>query len=449
MCPTGVGEIPIPVVVKGKEMIRFNKIIDALRDVVGWEEPYDNPGDWTKGGDSGILFNDAHPLMTHDNIKAVMPDNFIMRYKEYVGGKSYRAGDVVRVGKVVYKAETDTDSSPTSGGDEWVLYDGIYTDYLGRLVDKGITQVIQRFTSDKKIAGESKSLLERRTFFDGAGRLAATTANRHKIVGMEIVPVRAMGVTTKIERIGFQGTGGTGIIKVYIFHTSKVDPVYTLELDYTNDKGGFQWFNLTDIYLPYIGEDTDSGGAWLVCYSQDELPRGLEAINVSKDWSREPCGTCNIGSLQTWREITKYLQISPFMYDAPLTFSEFPECLDVEYLTYTNTSNYGLNIEISVGCDLTDFICSQRMLFTDVIQKQVAYNALRTMAMNPDVRVNRNQSNVSRMDILYELDGNTQGRASGLGEELDKAYKALEVDTRGIDRVCLSCNNGGVRYRTV
>ena len=118
-------------------------------------------------------------------------------------------------------------------------------------------------------------------------------------------------------------------------------------------------------------------------------------------------------------------------------------------LNYTNTSNYGINVEISVGCDLTDFIISQRSMFANCLQMQVAYNLLRTMAMNPDVRVNRNQSNVSRMDILYELDGNTQGRKSGLGWELEKAYRALSLDTAGIDGICLPCNNHGVRYRTV
>ena len=187
----------------------------------------------------------------------------------------------------------------------------------------------------------------------------------------------------------------------------------------------------------------------MLLYNQDELPEGLEAINVSKDWSRDPCGTCNIGSLETWREITKYIQISPFCTPAPSTFAEYPEILDIAVLNYTNTSNYGINVEISVGCDLTDFIISQRSMFANCLQMQVAYNLLRTMAMNPDVRVNRNQSNVSRMDILYELDGNTQGRKSGLGWELEKAYRALSLDTAGIDRICLPCNNHGVRYRTV
>jgi hypothetical protein len=266
---------------------------------------------------------------------------------------------------------------------------------------------------------------------------------------MEIVPVRSMGVTTKIERIGFQGTGGTGSITIYIFHSSQKDPIYTLSLNYDNANATFKWFKVEDIYLPYIGDETSSGGSWYIMYNQADLPQGLQGINVSKDWSREPCGTCNQGNLQAWRELTKYILISPFQTPAPLTFAQYPELPDIADLHYTNTTNYGLNLEISVGCDLTEFIVAERNSFAEVLQKQVAYNTLRTMAMNPEVRVNRNQSNVSRMDILYELDGNTQGRQGGLGYELEKAYKALEISTDGIDRICLSCNNHGVKYRTI
>ena len=71
----------------------------------------------------------------------------------------------------------------------------------------------------------------------------------------------------------------------------------------------------------------------------------MEAVNVSKDWSREPCGTCNIGSVETWRQITKYMQISPFMYNAPTTFEEYPELWDIPGNIYTNTLNYGINCE--------------------------------------------------------------------------------------------------------
>ena len=170
---------------------------------------------------------------------------------------------------------------------------------------------------------------------------------------------------------------------------------------------------------------------------------------MTKDWSREPCGTCTgYVDLERWREITKYLQVSPFMMNAPETFDEYPELWDIALTMYTNTQNYGLNCEITVGCDLTDFIIKERQIFQTVIQRQVAAIMLRTLAMNPDVKVNRNQVNASRMEILYELDGNVEGRPCGLGYDLKKAYEALRLDTQGIDRICLTCNNHGVKYRT-
>lgn len=330
----------------------------------------------------------------------------------------------------------------------WEPYNYL-SDYLRRLTKNSILTAVNTFLQNKELARETKSLVERRTFFDGAARLKATVDNRHRIVGMEIVPVRAMGVTAKIERIGLQMTGGTGDITVYLFHSSQVEPVKTAVLHYTNTAGCFQWFTLTDFYLPYIGKDTDAGGAWFLCYCQDNLPEGMEALSVAKDWSAEPCQTCLGGSIEGWKQLTKYLQVSPFAVKAPEGWAEQPEMFDIGRLAYTNTCNYGINAEITIGCDLTDFIIEQRAMFASVIQKQVAVNALRTLAMNPDVRVNRHQVNVTRDQILYEVDGNPQGRTSGLAAELATAYRALALDTQRLDRVCLCENNHGVKYRTV
>ena len=434
-------------------MYNLNAIKEAFRTLVGWERPYEYQasGDWweMEESESGLIYNDAHPLLTTQNIKSAMPEDFILRYPEWDSNATYYKDMKVRKGKIVYRCIDDNETRDPAQGFGWIQYP-MYWDYLLTQVDKGTTQLMQRFFADKAIANESRSLLERRTFFDGAGRIQATLANRHNLVGFEIVPVRSMGVTTKIERIGFQGVGATGTITFYVYHSSQIEPLYVLPFNYQVTNGGFQWLVPSEpVYLPYISDSNNSGGSWYLLYNQDDLPQGLEAINVSKDWSREPCGTCNIGSVQAWRELTKYLQISPFCTSAPSTFAEFPELPDVETLKYTNTSNYGMNVEVSVGCDLTEFILEQKQIFANALQLQVAYNLLRTMAMNPDVRVNRNQSNVDRMDILYELDGNTQGRKTGMGVALDNAYKAIELETRGIDRICLTCNNHGVKYRTV
>lgn len=440
-------------------MIRIKEIINELKNVVGWEQSY-NPktfiDEHLTQTESGLYFQGAHPLLTLDNMESIMPDDWGIQYPVWDALTQWKQNKVVQYGndtngnKLFWKAKADNvGEEPTEDSLFWSKYN-ILSDFLERMTRNGIATAIQTFTQIKQLDKETRNLLERRTFFDGAGRIRATLQNNHKLVGFEIVPVRAMGVTAKIEKIGLQMTGGTGVVRMYLFHSSQIDPIKTFDLNFTVTNGGFQWFPLTDCYLPYISDKNNAGGSWFLCYNQDELPAGMEAINVSKDWSREPCGTCNIGSVETWREMTKYLQVSPFKVDAPETFEQYPELWDVAYTMYTNTHNYGLNCEITVGCDLTDFIISQRQMFQTVIQRQVAAIGLRTLAMNPNVRVNRNQSNASRTDILYELDGNTSGvRPGGLGYDLKKAYEALRLDTQGLDRICLSCNNHGVRYRTV
>ena len=446
-------------------MYRLKEIINGLKNVVGWEQSY-NPETFiderlTKT-ESGLYFQGAHPLLTLDNMRSIMPDDWGLQYPKWNMILPYKAGQKVSHNGIVWIAKIDnTGEEPTAsdfnndysredyGNPYWKPYN-MLTDFLERMTRNGIAAAIQTFTQIKQLDKETRNLLERKTFFDGAGRIRATLQNNHKLVGFEIVPVRAMGVTAKIEKIGLQMTGGTGVVRMYLFHSSQIDPIKTLDLNFTVTNGGFQWFPLTDCYLPYISDENNAGGSWFLCYNQDELPAGMEAINVSKDWSREPCGTCNIGSVEVWRELTKYLQVTPFMYHAPETFAEYPELWDIAQTLYTRTQNYGLNCEITIGCDLTDFVISQRAIFQTVIQRQVAAIALRTLAMNPNVRVSRNQSNASRTDILYELDGNTSGvRPGGLGYDLKKAYEALRIDTQGLDRICLSCNNRGVKYRTV
>lgn len=433
-------------------MIRLKEIEAALANVVGWEQSY-NPAteidDDLTTSESGLTFQGAHPLVTLDNMAAVMPDDWGFQYPAWDADKLYAEGVKVSHSNSHWQAVTENiGSEPEEGSADWKPYN-ILSDYLRRLTKNAIHTTVNTFLQNKELARETKSLVERRTFFDGAARLKATVDNRHRIVGMEIVPVRAMGVTAKIERIGLQMTGGTGDITVYLFHSSQVEPVKTAVLHYTNTAGCFQWFTLTDFYLPYIGSDTDAGGAWFLCYCQDNLPEGMEALSVAKDWSAEPCQTCLGGSIEGWKQLTKYLQVSPFAVKAPEGWAEQPEMFDIGRLAYTNTCNYGINAEITIGCDLTDFIIEQRAMFASVIQKQVAVSALRTLAMNPDVRVNRHQVNATRDQILYEVDGNPQGRTSGLAAELATAYRALALDTQRLDRVCLCENNHGVKYRTV
>lgn len=430
-------------------MIRINEIQDALLHLVGWEQSYDPQKQIAAGlteTESGLTFQQAHPMVTLENIRAIMPENFMYQYPAYAAITEYHKGDIVSHQNKVWESLTNHNqgNTPAEGSEYWSIYD-FTSVWIERLTRSAIAKTVQQFLQQKSLLRESKTLLERRSLFDGAGRLNNTIQNGQRLVGMEIVPAYSMGVTTKLERIGLQMTGATGKVTLYIFHSSQRDPYKTIEFDVQKGNGTLEWKTLTDVYLPYMGDT----GAWYVVYNQADLPEGMEAVNVTKDWSREPCGTCNRGSLEAWRALTKYVMVSPFKVNALETFAEFPELWDIEDNTYTNTHNYGMNMELSIGCDLTDFIIRDRHIFATCLQRQLAVDVIRTMAVNPEVRVNRNQANAGRENLLYEIDGNPQGRASGLGKDLKDAYDALDLDTRGIDRICLTCKPTFVKYTHV
>ncbi len=453
-------------------MIRIEAILLALEHLVGWEQgilPEEQINDSLTETESGLYYQAAHPMLTLKNLLSVIPEMGPQNYPAWNKYKFYHKGDIVEHNGMLFKARfnniaqeprtadfnddfnndySHSNGSPVGSAGYWEQYD-VLSDWLRRLQRQAITSMVQRFLVEKSLLKESKQILERRTFFDGAGRLANTVQNGQRLVGFEITPAYSMGVTAKIERIGLQMTGATGKVRVYLFHSSQVEPVEIRDLEFTKTNGGFQWFDIKDMFLPYISEANDSGGAWYLCYDQAALPEGMEAVNVAKDWSREPCGTCNVGSIEAWRQLTKFMMISPFKVRSSETFEEYPELWDIADNVYTNTQNYGLNVEVSVYCDLTDFIIRERQIFASVLQKEMAARVLRMLAFNPSVRVNRNQSNASQFDLLYEVDGNPQGRESGLGKELKDAYAALDMDTRGIDRLCLTCRPVGVRYSHV
>ena len=429
-------------------MIRINEIQDALLHLVGWEQSFDPQQQISNAlteTESGLTYQQAHPMVTLENICAIMPENYMYQYPAWDKDEEYNKGAIVSKDSKVWESTTNhnENNAPADDSEYWKQYD-FASIWLERLTRSAIAKTVQTFLQGKSLLRESKNLLERRSLFDGAGNMNNTVQNGQRLVGMEIVPAYSMGVTTKIERIGLQMVGATGTVTLYVFHSSMKDPYQTIEFNVQKGNGTMEWKQV-ELYLPYKGDT----GAWYIVYNQADLPSGMEAVNVTKDWSREPCGTCNRGSLEAWRALTKYMMVSPFKVNALETFAEYPELWDIEDNTYTNTHNYGINMELSVGCDLTDFIIRERAIFANVLQKQMAADILRTLAMNPDVRVNRNQANASRENLLYEVDGNPQGRATGLGKELKEAYDALDLDTRGIDRICLTCKPTFVKYTHV
>lgn len=427
-------------------MYRLNDIVDSFKSLVGWDKESTNIDEAITTSESGLFFQEAHPLLTLRAMKGIMPEDYDVRYPSYDATKAYKEGDKVKDGAKVYVSLEDANmGNPTSDTSYWKEFETL-SDYLNDLEVRGIKKVVTRFVRDKVIGMETKNLIDRRCLFDGTGRIEARIANTNKIVGFEITPLRASGITTKIEKIGLQFIGNSGNVTLYLFHSSRKEPVWTKTFNYNKSNGTFLWFDVEDMFLPYMSDTTNAGGSWYLVYNQNELPSYMEGINFGRDWSREPCGTCNKGDAMLYRLMTKYVQFSPFYVEVPSSWDG--TLWDINGNMYTNTINYGINMMFSIGCDLTDTMVASKLEFANAIQLQVASEALRTLALNPEVAVNRVQYNADRDNILYETDGNGQG-IKGLNGELEKAYKALSFDMRGLDDICLTCKSKGIRFGSI
>lgn len=413
-------------------MIRYKEIQEALLGLVGWRDGWSETKlepvgtyDPTKT-DSGLYFQDAHPLLTLENILQTMPEGW-----ENADGNTFSA-------------------------------------YIKHISEREINNLIQNFIRIKQLNRETKNVLEERVLFYGAANRRALSKIKPGLAGFLFSPTQSTGVNMRIEKIGFQFTpeaiNSDKPFTLYLGKIGSIEPEYILQLkrEKLNTNNAVAWFAISEFsvngedegeMIELIIKGSPETSQWALYYDTDELVSvGASPLNIGRDWSKAPC-TCNRQHYLNFVEISKYLQSYPFNSDYAGTIDIDGEKLNGQ-VPYADSirpnyyDNFGLNVQFSIGCDISDLIIRQKSIFDNALQKQMAADLLREMAMNPSVRVNRNQVNVSRMEILYETDGNGTV-PGGIKHELEKTLKALDFDTKGLDRVCLQCKNKGVRYGTV
>lgn len=427
-------------------MIRIADIQDKMLHLVGWKQSYDLSDIMLSSNltqtESGMYFQQIHPLLTLDNLRSIAPDFQNYNWQVHDANKAYKSGEVVRVDDSLYKAIQDVPTETDILDSEYWTETNPFSEWLEEKTKASIVKLINKFINMKLADKATKSLIENKILFDGTGRLTNKIENRNKLVGFEIDTVRSKGVTVKIDKIGLQMTK-PGSYTLYIFHSSNPEPIYTLTFEKTK-ANSLEWFKpKDDILLPYESANTDAGGSWYLVYKQSELPENAQAIYKDRDWSTGPCKACSRSEFLAYQAWSRYIEVHPFYISEDEEF-------DPETMNFTYDKNYGINLEVSAYCDLTDFIIKQRAMFQDVLSKQVAIDFLREFAYNPNVRTNRHSINASKLDILVELDGDSNSmRQSGLSYELDIALKALSISTQGLDRVCLPCVNNGIKYRSI
>lgn len=428
------------------------KITEAMLHVVGFDNASLSSDPFIRAdlfnSESGLCFQHVHPLVTIINLESVAPDFRDVQYPLHDANKSYRRGALVTYDGTFYKCKSAIEAHDFDES-EW-SETSPFSEWLESKVRASISKALFRFCNDKYRDDSLKALVENKYLFDGAGRLTDTITNANNLVGFEVVPIRTKGAITRINKIGLQFTSA-GDYTIYLMQSGSSTPIdsQTLHVDTPNSVTWFGKDNGFDGWsLPYSGDSIEPGGSWYVCYRQSELPANSKAVRKVYDWAKGPCGACSRSQMKLRMAWSPHLEIHPFSVNEEL-LPENHEMWDVEYNIYDYETNYGLNLEVSVECDISDTLIEQRLMFADVIGKQFAVDTLREFVSNPAVRTNRNSINASRPDIIYQLDGDSAAmRPSGLSNELTLALQALELNFKGYDRLCLPCANHGIKIKT-
>jgi hypothetical protein len=426
-------------------MIRIKDIQRSLQGLVGFRNEWgDNAlSDMMCESESGLYFQDEHPMLTLSNLRNTAPLELNTIVQEWRADHEYSKGEIVKYSdELKYIAQRNTTEEPTINDWENI---GDFDVYLHNKVNASISKVVTRWMEEKKTELSTKTLLDNRYLFSNAGRIADTIEKKGRIVGIELQAPRYASVSTKISKIGLQ-MKGKGKTKLYLFHSSNPNPIKTIEVERTQD-GMMQWFAMDDIILPYVSEMNDAGGVWYIVYWEDDLCE-MQAIKKDYDFAKQPCSTCNQYEYNNYEAWSKYLGVSPF-YAMP-SDKESRTLWDIEDNIYTNACNYGMNLQVSVECDLTGFVIEQKKIFANAISKQFALDMLSTMYYNGNERINFTAQNGNFEKIAFDIEGDSQSRyKGGIRHELDKAIQALKIETNGIDKICMQCRKRGIRVGAI
>lgn len=312
-------------------------------------------------------------------------------------------------------------------------------DYLVEKVETGITQLINDIESKRQSKGV-KDLLATETLLNKYGWANDTIFNENRFVGFLFEPTEATSLSVIIKSLGLQLSIAQEKLKIYVYHSSQLEPLTINEVDVTKP---IAW-NWIDEEIQLFSRDKNlQGGTYFVGYYQDDLLG--QAINYTDfDWNRGHCGTCDGGKMRAvWNNIKKYTRFMPIYVPAP-SLNEDRFMFDENAVMIDPHKSWGMNFRISVACDYTDFYCVNRKHLKNALGLKVAYLILQDIKFSSQFNyVNDEMKNL----IIRDLEGDKDTHEMGIAVRLKKEIENVYLDTSGLNKFCLPCSDtGGVDY---
>lgn len=428
-------------------MYNIDLISEELKDLLGFYQNEDPNGTPQLQEDllvstSFMYYQDEHPLVTLRNLYKIAPEFSEITYDAYVPGDDYEVGNKAAFNSKNWIALVDnTGVEPGTDDNVWQEYDA-FSDWLRKRVKTSIVKVVEDFVKRKEVLKKGSAIFEDKVLYTGTGRMTDLISNSDLFVGLNLELSRQKGALVKIPRVSFQFDGPVDF-NLYVFHSSQTEPIQITPISYTKTNS-VQWFDL-GLDIKHFNTEIDAGGIYTVGYYQSDLGT-VKALNKVVNWYDEPtCSHCNQTDFNNYKLRSKHLSV--YAVGAPEGVKG--ELFDINQLNYWNDRNYGMNMEVSVYCDFTDFIIEQKDMLKAAISKQFAIKVLERLIYNPEDDIDRAILTKNAARITYDLNGTDEDKSNSLRSRYLYDLKSIDFSTDGINRLCLKCNPKGVTYGSI
>lgn len=413
-------------------MYNLRLVQEGLKNVVGFRNSLDPQfgkidSDLTTS-ETGIYFQSVHPLVNLDNLFSICQNVKEFVFDPYNSATVYSIGDKVSSGSVKYESLINNNDQALSNTDAWKVKtnQSLFSDYLRNLRDDAIHKIFSRVVEAKKLRSEIKDVMENLDLYQGIGRADDTIIKSGRFVFYEINVKKPSQLAVMVSSITTQFNTAQGPLTIYIYKDNIYD-AETVEIDLQKAMSPEKTAITVTLQpgLNYIG------------YYEDDLV-GQALRKKDYYWNSPPCGTCNSFNTMSYNKWSQCVTIKPGYvtaenlpgYSNPGDFTLW----DLNKNVYQYDTNFGLNFGLTVGCDITDFIITNRSMFGHPISMQLAVDVLNEMAYNLQ-RANVINENARKL-AMYNLD--SKENYNSLPIQLDKAIKAMDFDLSGFSE-CMPC----------
>jgi hypothetical protein len=423
-------------------MVDINTVQEALFNVVQWKNtgnPLErnlSPSIFNGNPTSGIFYNDASGFMKLIDIQASLPWTDLYNYQIWSASTTYNTGDTIyllnsRNQKIFYISLTDTNlnNDPATDPINWEE-----KDYFSEYLEDFTKQVCNRLTNDiinqKLMSQKTKGLLADSNLYADTARKRKTVTKMGRFVFYEIRFNQAYNnVTIPLKRLGLFFNQVQTDLPIYLYHSSKADPIATQNVT-TTKANDFFWvdLNFTET-LSAVNKDTNIGGAYYLGYYEDDVTG--EALNSEYNFhSTAPCRSCpgQAANFGHWNKYRGYITVIPGAVDA--SYLNIDKSIwEVGKENYQYSQSWGLNLKFTVECDLTGIIVDNKNILANALMAGMKLKVAEEHVYtgNTSEQQTRNKTNA-----LYALGNDTQT----VYQDYMNEVKSVNFDLSDLDTPC-------------